>query len=167
MRAQELNDDIFGIFITLLLGILDYMDVMDNSEILLLLERHGVRVTPNRVLVAMALADEKRPLSMAELEERLETVDKSGIFRTLELFKDHHLVHAIEGGSEGTRYELCLSEDDENDDDVHVHFYCEKCHKTFCLKDMPIPKVPLPNGYEATGSSYVLRGICPECSGKE
>ena len=58
-----------------------------------LLGRHGVRVTPNRVLVAMTLAEEKRPLSMTELEDRIETVDKSGIFRTLEIFKEHHLVH--------------------------------------------------------------------------
>ena len=139
---------------------------MEYSEILSLLGRHGVRVTPNRVLVAMALAEEKRPLSMTELEDRIETVDKSGIFRTLEIFKEHHLVHAIEGSSEGTRYELCLSEDDENDNDAHLHFYCEKCHKTFCLRDIPIPKVTLPNGYEATGSSYVIKGMCPECSGK-
>ena len=64
---------------------------MEYSEILSLLGRHGVRVTPNRVLVAMALAEEKRPLSMTELEDRIETVDKSGIFRTLEIFKEHHL----------------------------------------------------------------------------
>lgn len=140
---------------------------MEYSEILSLLGRHGVKVTPNRVLVAMALAEEKRPLSMTELEDRIETVDKSGIFRTLELFKEHHLVHAIEGGSKGTRYELCLSEDEDNDNDAHVHFYCEKCHKTFCLRDMPIPKVTLPSGYDATGSSYVIKGTCPECSGKK
>jgi Fur family ferric uptake transcriptional regulator len=137
---------------------------MGNSEILLLLERHGVKVTPNRVLVAMALADAKRPLSMTELEDKIESVDKSGIFRTLEIFKEHHLVHAIEGGSEGTRYELCLSEDGEHDDDTHVHFYCEKCHKTFCFKDTHIPSVALPEGYEATGVSYVIKGICPDCA---
>ena len=46
-----------------------------------LLEEHGVKVTPNRILVARALADAGRPLSLMELETRLETVlDRHGLF---------------------------------------------------------------------------------------
>lgn len=128
-----------------------------------LLNEHGVKVTANRLLIARALQDAGRPLSMMELEARLETIDKSGIFRTLQLFREVHLVHVLGDTGDGARYELCHSHGDM-DDDLHVHFYCEKCHKTFCLEDVPVPAVGAPDGFIVHSSSHLLRGICPHCS---
>ena len=128
-----------------------------------LLEEHGVKATPNRLLVARALANAGRPLSLMELEAQLETIDKSAIFRTLGAFKDAHLVHVLEDSGEGVRYELCHSHQDGHDDDVHVHFYCTKCHRTYCLEDTPVPPVQVPEGYEVESVSYLLKGVCPEC----
>jgi len=112
-----------------------------------LLEEHGVKVTPNRLLVAKALASAGRPLSLMELEAQLETIDKSAIFRTLGAFKDAHLVHVLEDSGDGVRYELCHSHHEGQDDDVHVHFYCTRCHRTYCLEDTPVPPVKVPEGY--------------------
>ncbi len=137
---------------------------MTNERIGMLLAEHGVRATANRILVAAALSDAGRPLSMTELEEKIETIDKSGIFRCLNAFKEHHLVHSIED-VEGTRYELCLSHDSDHDEDTHVHFYCERCHRTFCLDNIHIPPVVLPKGYDFRTSNYLVKGVCPECSG--
>ena len=128
-----------------------------------LLEEHGVKATPNRLLVARALAEAGRPLSLMELEARLETIDKSAIFRTLGTFKEAHLVHALEDSGDGVRYELCHSHHEDHDDDLHVHFYCTKCHRTFCLENTPIPPVAAPEGYEVKTKSYLLKGVCPEC----
>ena len=106
-------------------------------------------------------------MSLSELEYKILSIDKSGVFRALTLFREHHLVHVIEDGGDGVRYELCLSHDGhEHDDDQHVHFYCECCHRTFCLADTPIPSVQLPPGYELTNINYMAKGICPECSKK-
>ena len=132
-----------------------------------LLLEHGVKVTPNRLMVARALGESSRPLSLMELEEVLETVDKSNIFRTLSLFKEHHLVHVLEGSGEGARYELCHSHSEDGDDDLHVHFHCENCHRTFCLWDTPVPRVEVPAGYEAASASFLVRGLCPECASRQ
>jgi Fur family ferric uptake transcriptional regulator len=129
-----------------------------------LLEEHGVKATPNRLLVARALASAGRPLSLMELEAQLETVDKSAIFRTLGAFKEAHLVHVLEDSGDGVRYELCRSHHEGHDDDVHVHFYCTRCHRTYCLEDTPVPPVTVPEGYEVEGVSYLLKGVCPECA---
>ena len=134
------------------------------TDIEKLMEQHGVRPTANRMLIARALSEAGRPLSMTELESALETVDKSNIFRALTLFRDVHLVHALEDSGEGVRYELCHSHDHDSDDDLHVHFYCEKCHRTFCLEDLPVPEVSAPSSYEIHSRSYTLKGLCPECS---
>lgn len=127
-----------------------------------LMQHHGVKLTANRLLVARALEQAGRPLSMMELEARLETVDKSAVFRTLVTFRDAHLVHVLEG--DPVRYELCHSHQEDHDDDLHVHFYCVKCHKTFCLDNTPVPPVKAPEGYTVQDASYLLRGLCPECA---
>jgi len=72
-----------------------------------LLQQHGIKPTANRLLVARELSSAGRPLSLTELETRLETVDKSSIFRTLTVFRETHLVHVLEDSGDGVRYELC------------------------------------------------------------
>ena len=71
--------------------------------------------------------------------------------------------HWDDDSGDGVRYELCHSHHDDEDDDVHVHFYCEKCHRTFCLEDTPVPPVSIPEGFEPRTVNYLLKGICPDC----
>jgi Fur family ferric uptake transcriptional regulator len=126
---------------------------------------HDVKPTSNRILVAQALAQAGRPLSLTELERQLRSVDKSGIFRALALFREHHLVHVLEDGGDGVRYELCHSHDGHlHDDDQHVHFYCQCCHRTFCIPHLPIPTVQLPSGYVLYDVNYMAKGLCPLCA---
>lgn len=127
------------------------------------LEQHGVKPTPNRILIARALEEAGEPLSLLELEARLESVDRSNISRTLTLFRKAHLVHVLEG--EVMRYELCHSTHEDHDDDLHVHFYCVACHRTICLDGTPLPAVVLPQGYRPQGYSYLIKGVCPQCGG--
>lgn len=129
-----------------------------------LFKAKGVRVTAIRIIVHRALEDADRPLSLHELEDKLPTVDKSSIFRTLVTFRDHQLVHIIEDG-EGVRYELCTSVGDVHDD-LHIHFYCECCRQTFCLEGIPVPAVTIPNGYLPRSASYMVKGLCPACAHK-
>ena len=99
---------------------------MEEKHLLELMEHHGVKPTANRLLIARALAAAGRPMSMTELETVVETIDKSNVFRTLQAFREAHLVHVLDDSGDGVRYELCHSHDDGEDDDIHVHFYCEK-----------------------------------------
>ena len=138
---------------------------MKGEECQKLLASHGIKPTANRIVVAKTLAAAERPMSLTELEYKILSIDKSGVFRALTLFREHHLVHVIEDGGDGVRYELCYSHDGHaEDDDQHVHFYCERCHRTFCLPDTPIPSVSLPQGYHLTSINYMAKGLCPDCS---
>lgn len=137
---------------------------MNETKCIDLLAAHGIKPTANRIVIVRVLAEMDRPLSLTELEYKIMTIDKSNVFRALSIFKDHHLVHVIEDGGDGVRYELCRSHCQEGDDDVHVHFYCEHCHQTFCMEGTPIPSVPLPAGYVLTSINYMMKGLCPECA---
>ena len=138
---------------------------MTETEIIELMRAHEVRPTANRILIAEALASAGRPLSLMELEDQLETVDKSGIFRSLMLFRDKHMLHAIEDGSNGVRYELCRSHSEDHDDDGHAHFFCTECNRTYCLNEVLTPEISLPEGFRMASVNIVVKGICPECSG--
>lgn len=137
---------------------------MDKQDYIRLLEAHGIRATANRILVMEVIDRAVRPLSLAEIEDTLLSLDKSSIYRCLMLFKDQHIVHALEDGSDSVRYELCHSHSQHDDDDLHVHFHCERCNRTFCLNDTPIPAVSLPDGFLPFSVNYMVKGICDECS---
>jgi len=134
-----------------------------SEEVSEFLQSHGVKPTANRIVVLKALAAAQRPMSLSELETTILSIDKSGIFRALTLFREHHLVHVIEDGGDGVRYELCRSHSDDFDEDIHVHFYCENCHKTFCLHDVLVPEITLPDDYLMNTVNYMVKGLCPNC----
>ncbi|MBQ7989045.1 MAG: transcriptional repressor [Bacteroidaceae bacterium] len=127
------------------------------------LASHGIKPTAMRLLVYDELERARRPLSLRELEERMVTAERSTIFRTLTLFLDRHIVHGIEDGSGTLLYELCRGEDECTPEDHHPHFYCERCQRTFCLDDVHIPQVPLPEGFTPLSINYMIHGLCPDC----
>jgi Fur family ferric uptake transcriptional regulator len=134
----------------------------DYEEIL---KRHGIRATANRISVLKAIDSAGFPVTLTDIETMLETIDKSNISRALSVFKSGHLLHEVNDGS--NRYELCRAEDlDEEDGDLHVHFKCEKCGKTVCLTDCPVPFVKIPEEYEVKSMNFVINGICPKCRKK-
>ena len=136
---------------------------MEDTRYIQFLQRHGIKPTANRIMILRAIANEENPMSLKELEYMTITIDKSNISRTLALFRKHHIVHDLEDGQGNIKYEVCMSSSEE-DDDEHVHFYCEVCHKTFCLEDVPIPQVLVPKGFEINSINYMMKGLCPRCA---
>ena len=139
---------------------------MEENNYTTLLEEHNIKPTANRLIVLRTLDGAGRPMSLTELENKILTIDKSGIFRTLSLFREQHLVHVIEDGGDGVRYELCHSHHDDIDDDLHVHFYCEQCQQTYCLDHLEMPSFDLPEGFEMHTVNCMVKGICPHCRKK-
>jgi Fur family ferric uptake transcriptional regulator len=137
-----------------------------------LLHSRGIRPTPVRILVLRALQEQEFAVSLMALESELKTVDRSSIFRTLNLFLEQHLVHQVEDGSGQTKFALCEEHcrcgehHDRMLSDFHVHFYCEQCQRTLCLHDVAIPDVELPEGFILTSANFVLKGVCAECNNK-
>lgn len=128
-----------------------------------ILEKAGIRPTANRLLILRELLNSDSPLSLTDLECRIETIDKSGIFRALTLFLGHSVVHTVEDGGGGVRYEICHGTNECSVEDMHVHFYCEQCHRVVCFEKIPIPFVELPAEYEVRKANYMLKGLCPDC----
>ena len=75
---------------------------MDAESILI---SHNVRPTTNRIIVMRALMMHDKLMSIKDFEEKIITLDRSSIFRTLRLFVKHHLIHEVEDGSGALKYE--------------------------------------------------------------
>lgn len=127
----------------------------------------GIKPTAIRLLVLKTIEESTHPLSLLDLENRLETVDRSSIFRAITLFLDRHLLHAIDDGSGSLKYELCKSRHDCTPEDQHIHFHCEACKQTFCLESLHTPLPRLPEGFRLHSINYVLKGLCPTCAARQ
>ena len=108
-----------------------------------------------------------RSVSLLDLENMLDTIDKSSIFRTITLFLSHHLVHSIDDGTGSFKYAVCSASCSCEVNDLHTHFHCESCNKTFCFQNIPTPVVQVPEGFTLNSINYVLKGLCPECAAKD
>ena len=86
-----------------------------------LLQAAGIKPTAARILIIRNLDAADHPLSMAEIGDALETVDKSVISRTLALFRSARLIHIIQDGSDSVRYELCRCHCSVSGDDSDRH----------------------------------------------
>lgn len=131
-----------------------------------LLVKAGIRPTSNRIMVLRELEACGGLMSLTDLETRIETLDKSSIFRVLTLLLSHHLVHSVEDGRGIVKYEVCHGEDHCSVDDMHVHFYCDVCHSVYCFDQIPVPVVDLPEGFSVGAVNYMLKGVCPSCNKK-
>lgn len=136
------------------------------QQIAEILEKKGINPTPIRMLVYKCLKDSQNPLSLTDIETRLDTVDKSSVSRALNIFKEHNVLHSFNDGSGSVKYEICHNENFDDHADRHVHFRCIACGTTICLTSSKVPEVELPAGYEVIDINYVISGICPECMKK-
>lgn len=140
--------------------------IMTTNDIEQHLAKCDIKPTANRILVYKELSSCKHPASLADLELNLSPMDKASIFRVLTLFARRDVVHAFEDGSGSMKYELCRGEHHHSIDDMHAHFYCDKCGETFCLTTSAIPLIDVPDGFEVSSINYTIKGTCPKCSGK-
>lgn len=128
-----------------------------------LIER-GIKPTAVRILILKIMLEQDKAFSLYGLEEILDTVDKSTLSRTINLFHDKLLIHSIDDGSGSMKYSVCSKDCSCSLNELHVHFACTKCHNTFCLESISIPKVQLPPNFVLESVNFVFKGLCDKCS---
>lgn len=136
---------------------------MDNS-VINILEANGIKPTTPRMLILNAMLGYNRAFALGDLEKDLLDIDKSTIFRTINLFHEKKIIHNFDDGSGSVKYSVCQDDCDCGPDDSHVHFYCNYCHKAFCLENVVIPAPKLPEGMEMEDANFVIKGYCGKCS---
>ncbi len=127
------------------------------------LKQKSIKPTSMRRLVLDILIHKKKAVSLYEIEKEFDNVERSTIFRTLKTFQDHYLIHSVDDGTGAVKYALCDDDCTCNLDDLHIHFLCTNCGQTHCLKEIPVPKLEMPKGFDLESANFVAKGICPNC----
>jgi len=120
------------------------------------LKKRGLRCTDPRLRTLDVILAGDRPLSHAEIEERLEPrLDRVTLYRVLGDLTGSGLLQRITTGG-AARYGAS--------DHPHAHFTCDACGVTTCLETVPVPRPALPVPYVLEGVELNLSGLCPGCS---
>ncbi len=130
-----------------------------------MLSRHSLRQTPVRKAVLQVLLDSAFALSGSEIELYLPSdTDRITLYRTLKSFEESGLIHRVIDASDVIRYASCSIECSAHAHfDNHVHFKCTACQHTYCLNQVAIPAVTLPDKFQVVSRDYLLAGVCREC----
>jgi Fur family ferric uptake transcriptional regulator len=129
------------------------------------LRERGVRLTPQRRLILDIVHDSGNYLTAKEIleyvQDRVSGVNKSTIYRTLELLEELGCVFKSELGD---RYVYHHAEEGH-----HNHLVCFACGKNIdCDEDIFLPvEVALDEryGFKVDSKHIVMRGLCSNCKG--
>lgn len=124
----------------------------------------GIRPTAMRLLVLDFLLHQKSAVSINDLEAYFKKSDRITLYRTLKTFLEKGVVHQIDDGTTSLKYALCSSScTAQVCFDLHLHFYCKQCNKTYCLPKTRIPEIQMPERYKADEINLMAKGICGNC----
>lgn len=130
-----------------------------------LLEKHNLKKTAPRFSVLEVLSSRQVATSQPDLEEIIgKSIDRVTLYRILKTFEEKGIIHKIIDLNGTANYAFCHSSCSEHHHhDEHLHFNCTVCHSVYCLDDMKIPDLKLPDGFIASSISIIATGVCNKC----
>lgn len=134
---------------------------METAEQILVSKK--INPTAMRLTVLKEMMNTDYAVSLNELEVLLDTADKTTIYRTLKTFEKNKIVHSIEDGSGALKYAVSDEEERSPSEESHLHFHCNRCSRTFCIRHFEVPSVKLPKNFSAEETSLMVKGLCDKC----
>lgn len=124
----------------------------------------GQRVTPQRLLILGAFGNPTEHLTAEEVYDRVgplsPAVNRSTVYRTLELFRDLGLISETDLGGGVRHFELI-------DEHRHHHLICRNCGQMLEIEDewvAPLREAARERyGFEVTIDHLALFGWCGHC----
>lgn len=128
---------------------------MYREEVIKLLGRHGIAITPQRIDVGEVLFAQAQHISAEQIIEKLnllgKSVSKATVYNTLNRFVAMGVAKAVNVNPERTFYDSVTH--------AHHHFYNEDTHEITDIApdDIVIDKMPeMPEGMELSGAEVVI-----------
>ncbi len=134
-----------------------------TADFQLLLRRHGVQVTAQRLAILRAVT--ARPHSTADViaddvRSLLGSISRQAVYDTLGVLADKQLIRRIQPAGSAARYEDRVG-------DNHHHLICRGCGLMFdidcAVGETPCLTVDDDHGFEIDEAEVVYWGRCPDC----
>lgn len=129
-----------------------------------LLERRGLRPTPQRVGVLAELIKERDDVTAQGLHQRLRAegarIGLATVYRTLAALREKGIVDTLSHHPGELCYRLCA-------DEHHHHLVCTSCHRVIelggCDLEPRLQQLAASHGFVATGHRLDVAGLCATC----
>jgi len=130
-----------------------------------ILKQSGLSLTESRKKILELFLDAEGALAHNDIEKNTHTsFDRVTVYRTLQTFVEKGIIHRIPTTDNSVLYALCRHNCSHgHHHDNHVHFICDECGTTYCLDNISIPEVQLPNGFKKLQTDVVISGTCNKC----
>ncbi|MDP9046672.1 MAG: transcriptional repressor [Bacteroidota bacterium] len=136
-----------------------------NNNFEELLERHHLKKTSPRLKVLSMLSAKNVATSQPDLERVMSDIDRVTLYRILNTFEEKGIIHKVFDLNGTSNFAMCTSDCEENHHhDEHLHFNCTNCKNVYCLDDLHLPPIDLPNGFKPNGFTLYASGLCPKCN---
>lgn len=131
-----------------------------------ILKNKGYRLTPQRRIILGILHDTRSHLTAEDIFSQVQTrftgVNKSTVYRTLELLESLGLVVKSELGSSHIYHHA--------EESHHHHLVCRRCGRVMnCDEDVLLPlenSLLKRHGFSTELHHHVIQGLCSDCRGK-
>ncbi|WP_104384062.1 Fur family transcriptional regulator [Sphingobacterium sp. HMA12] len=130
-----------------------------------ILKRNSLKVTQPRLRVLEIISTKDSAISQPELEKLLgKDIDRVTLYRVLASFEEKGIIHKIFDLHGTATYAMCSTNCSEHDHhDQHVHFICRICNSVYCLDEITLPKVAIPDGFSLEAIAVNALGVCNHC----
>ncbi|MBO8136610.1 MAG: transcriptional repressor [Desulfotomaculum sp.] len=139
------------------------------NEVSKILKQQEYKLTPQREQILRVLLENKDKHLSAEdvytlVKKKTPDVGLATVYRTLELFLEHDIIHSVNFGDGCKRYEFGGQEDGHH----HHHAICLKCGKIIEINEDLLEeledKVIKEQGFKITNHELKLFGYCRDCA---
>ena len=130
-----------------------------------LLQKHRLKKTGPRLKVLSMLSAKNVATSQPDLEGIMIDIDRVTLYRILNAFEEKGIIHKVFDLNGTANYAMCSPAcDEDHHHDEHLHFNCTSCKNVYCLDDLILPAIKLPDGFKPEGFTLYASGLCPKCS---
>jgi Fur family transcriptional regulator, ferric uptake regulator len=127
------------------------------------LKKKGLKLTPQRILITDIIHDAKGHITAHEIiehvREKMPGVNKSTIYRTLDILEEAGCVYKSEQGNEFIYH--------HDHDGHHHHLKCSRCGRTIACEENIFTSVQKSMmkkyGFQADFKHLIVTGLCEEC----
>lgn len=138
--------------------------MLNNQELATILRDNGYKVTPQRIAVYEALADEtwhpSAEMLYRKLQPKFPAMSFATVYKTVEILYKIKVIQVLNTGEDSFRYDADISE--------HFHLRCLKCgavEDAFLADKVQqlTAQVEEASGYSISGRQFYFFGECPRC----
>lgn len=133
-----------------------------------ILKTHQLKATSGRIAVLELFLTSTKAISHSDIEENLlnQTVDRVTIYRILDCFVHHNIIHKVISEQSVQLFALSQHSNDETHSGQHAHLICNSCDSVECI-DLPLEigtaQVIQKIGHSISSINITLHGLCSHC----